>query len=139
VSLAKLAAVAGVGVLLLLAAVRFTGDVSDAAARAPAPARSATIDRGEEGLLLTPTRDDAVVGRSLADLEELRTFAAAKDFRGIAGMALAGRAFFVSPGERVLVIETSVANARVRMLSGPNEGEDGWTAREWVQPAPAQP
>lgn len=119
-----------VGVFLFLA----NSDTVQAGLPAASP-RAADLARGDRGQLLTPTRDLALVARTPRDLEELLTFAAAKDMHGIAQTVAAGRAFFAEPGTRVLLIDREGQTARVRMLSGPNEGEDGWTAREWVQPA----
>jgi hypothetical protein len=93
---------------------------------------------GKTGLLSGGSRF-VLVAVDLPASDELIKSALASDTRGLETMVTQGRAFIVSSGTRVLVIDRDCAGmmytysrTRVRILSGPFEDASGWVPSEFV-------
>ena len=84
-------------------------------------------------VILESTSGAIGVCPSKADYDEFTKLALANDKTGGQQMIDSGRVFVVSSGTEAKIIETGFTAYRVRILSGPHVGRDGWVVREAVK------
>lgn len=71
---------------------------------------------------------------SLPAFDEIVKADLANDRMGHAKLVMAGRAFLVDDGTRVLVIDREMFKREVRVLEGPTIGQSGWIYEEDIRP-----
>lgn len=92
---------------------------------APAVQNAEPLTIGQQGVIAT---DLAAVAADLRTLEEL-----AKDGAPRGEIVVGGRAFLLSYGTKVEVLERTPSALRIRVREGPREGHDGWVPNQWVK------
>ena len=101
-----------------------------------APVREPTGSSANEvgkDVLLESTSGAIGVCPAKADYDEFTKLALANDKTGGQQMIDSGRVLVVSSGTEAKIIETGFTAYRVRILSGPHVGRDGWVVREAVK------
>jgi hypothetical protein len=106
---------------------------TSSSARSPA-AHSSYVGVGSEGRLFIRGNGALSVGVTEEAFNEMNTAISVSDSVGYRTILLAGRAFIVQEGTRVLVIERGLFRAKVRILDGTQKDRAGWVASEWVKP-----
>lgn len=85
-------------------------------------------------LQLKDGQDDVWVSEDEQTYKELIDAVMAQDNIGIKKLVLySGRVFTVDSGTKVLVLESGLERAKVRILEGDNYGKSGWVIRQAVQ------
>lgn len=92
---------------------------------APAAPNAAPLTIGEQGTIAI---DLAAVAVDLRTMEELN-----KEGEPRGEIVVAGRAFLLSYGTKVEVIERTTSAVRIRVREGQREGQDGWVPNQWVK------
>ncbi len=90
------------------------------------------LEIGREGRI-TGDSWSAIAGVTKADFEEIANSIRINDKMGATKAVLQGRAFFIEPNTRVLVIDKSLELVRIRVLEGPTAARDGWVLKKWVR------
>ena len=80
---------------------------------------------GQQGMIAI---DLAAVAVDLRTMEEL-----VKEGSPRGEIVVAGRAFLLSYGTKVEVIERTPTALRIRVGEGPREGQGGWVPNQWVK------
>jgi len=92
---------------------------------APAVQNAEPLAIGQQGLIAI---DLAAVAVDLRTMEEL-----AKEDAPRGEVVVGGRAFLLSYGTKVEVIERTSSALRIRVREGQREGQDGWVPNQWVK------
>lgn len=87
---------------------------------------------GENGVLNSGV-DKTVVATSEEAFDQWIKAKRANDTHGTAQLIMAGKLYFMKSGTPVLVIDTSYATRKVRILDGKLQGMAGWVAVEHVK------
>lgn len=91
------------------------------------------VSVGEAGILRLPSSsDDIIVSVSEVALERFIKASIANDRLGVAQMVLNGEGFLVQSGTKILVIDSTTFQRKVRILEGEHFGRSGWVPYEWV-------
>ena len=93
----------------------------------------ATISIGDTVYLFTSVDQDVLIAVTRDDLTEIIKLAHAGDTLGMTQMVLQGRAYFVKPNTKALVIDSEVAVRKVRIYEGDMIGETGWVPFEFCK------
>ena len=102
--------------------------------RAPASSSEGSVSVGEVGQLRRGSSRSILVAVDETALARLTQLAVAGDERGMAMLALQGRAFLVPQGTHVRVIDSGFGKREVRIEEGPMAGRSGWVDTEFVVP-----
>lgn len=113
-----------IGLVWLLVACASDSPVSREATR---DASSAKVSVGSDVTL-------AMVGLGItnADFDELTRLALANDKVGGQRLIDSGRVLVIQSGTKAKIIEMNFTSYRVRIMSGPYTGRDGWVVKEAV-------
>ncbi|MFZ2189364.1 MAG: hypothetical protein WA057_02300 [Candidatus Magasanikiibacteriota bacterium] len=99
----------------------------------PTDSALSNVGVGQEGFLRTSdTGADVLLATSEKSFDDLINASVAKDTIGMAQIVLNGNAFYIPYNTKVLVIESSFAKRKVRILEGEKVGETGWIPYEFV-------
>ncbi len=96
-------------------------------------ATSERVIKGNSGILEAGTQGVVLVATNKGNLEQIVRLSGVRDTTGVTQMVLAGQAFFVDRGTRVLVIDTTFSDSNVRILDGESAGRSGWVPEEFVK------
>ena len=99
---------------------------------APTSGGGGSVSVGEVGQLRRGSSRSILVAVDESALARLTQLAVAGDERGMATLALEGRAFLVPQGTRVRVINSGFGKREVRIEDGPMAGRSGWVDTEFV-------
>lgn len=91
------------------------------------------IKTGQEGILEISGQGEVLVATTKENLGKIVHTATVKDDLGIAQMVLAGQAYLVDKGTKVLVIDTTLTASQIRILEGEEIGSSGWVPEEFVK------
>ena len=84
--------------------------------------------------LSSPKPDDLLLlGVTANDQGEFVRLATSKDSTGVSRMLITGRLIAAPNGSTATMIEAGVFSHRVKINSGPNAGQEGWIAVEFVR------
>lgn len=75
---------------------------------------------------------EILCGTTTENYSELINYLVKKDDYGFQEMFLLGKAFTVPPGTKALVLERTIAQAKVRILDGTHKNEIAWVGIEQV-------
>lgn len=89
---------------------------------------SNTVASGEEGHL----SGDIFVAATEEAYDELTAAIGRNDDYGMTELIARGSVFFVTGGTRILVMDSSFASRRIRVLEGDQVGKSGWVPVEVV-------
>lgn len=88
---------------------------------------------GSEAFICVPDLDTAHLAVDEESMDLWTKACVAKDYIGMAQLEASGRVFPVPNGTKVLVIDSSFAIKKVRVLEGDAYGKSGWLPYEWVK------
>jgi hypothetical protein len=77
--------------------------------------------------------DDSFVSATEKDMEEVTRLSNARDTVGLQRMAAQGKLFVAKKGDEAKLLKNGLFNSRIRMTTGPNSGDDGWTPSEYIR------
>jgi hypothetical protein len=95
---------------------------------------TATLRTGQE-LLLSAAHDEYPLAMDEEAYGDFLALAAQRDRLGMAELAGRGRLVTLTPGTRVMIVQLvggADPRAKVKVLSGPEEGETGWIQRAFL-------
>lgn len=102
--------------------------------------RSLVVSTGEIGELRTSVNGDVILAVDVSAFDRMIQLSVAGDNRGLAQLALAGRAFLVRSGTKARVIgRAKLGVAEVRIEDGDMMGRSGFVAAEFIQNEKTQP
>lgn len=131
---ARVAIAVGVTLVLFLLVGKACGGPSDSDSSSGSEARE--LDAGAPGYISTGTKG-VIVGTTRDNFGEITEAQRINDTLGLANLALAGRAFLLDDGAKVLVLGRSLDGLyQIRSLEGPTIGRSGWVPKEWVSKLP---
>lgn len=87
---------------------------------------------GEKGLLRQKGTTEVAVAIDEAALDESIKASIANDGIGRAELMFRGRLFLVEQNTPALLIDTTFAARKVRILAGQYYGKSGWVPKEWL-------
>jgi hypothetical protein len=90
------------------------------------------VNIGDKGTL-QPGRAEGIVAIDEAAYNSISNAGASGDTMGIMELMLQQRAFVVSAGTSILIIDYAYGRRKVRILSGQMIGRSGWVPKEWIQ------
>jgi len=88
---------------------------------------------GSEAFIRVPNLDTVQLAVDKESSEMWIKACVAKDYIGMVELEASGRIFTVPSGTKVLVIDSSFAIRKVRVLEGDAFGKSGWLPYEWVK------
>ena len=88
---------------------------------------------GSEALIGAPNLDTVYLAIDKESFDMWTKACVAKDYIGMAQLEATGRVFAVPNGTKVLVINSSSAARKVRVLEGESFGMSGWLPYEWLK------
>ena len=88
---------------------------------------------GQRGKLYSESLDQVLLAMSMAVLDQTVRYANQGDELGIESLIAAGRLVPVQTGTPVEIVKTTVTTRKVRVLTGPNAGLEGWIPNEMVR------
>ena len=132
-----------VGVISVILVISFFGLIGWISLSTPATPSQQQITKlqiGDEGFLKVGDDPNQVVflATDLDAFNELLKIIRAKDEYGLLTLGLQGRAFGVTNGTKVKIIDTGLGKRRVRIIQGikpideDKVGLSGWIPKEWV-------
>ena len=88
---------------------------------------------GSEARLYIENKEFIALAITKNSFDEFVNAAIANDSHGITNLIAAGKVFTVPSNTKILIVESSVGKAKVRILEGKNIGESGWVPKEWIK------
>jgi|GEM_PF-2268835 len=106
------------------------------------PPKKTSLSIGDEGFLKVGDDPNNIVfiATDLDAFDELMKIIRAKDAYGLLELGMQGKAFGVTNGTKVKIIDTAMGKRRVRIIQGVKPidedkvGLSGWIPKEWVVP-----
>jgi len=121
---------------------RKAGEITSSKPIEVTPPKKTSLSIGDEGFLKVGDDPNNIVfiATDLDAFDELMKIIRAKDAYGLLELGMQGRAFGVTNGTKVKIIDTAIGKRRVRIIQGVKPidedkvGLSGWIPKEWVVP-----
>ena len=129
-----------IGGLVIVALFAFVSWASESEEETGRSERSSTVAEttlpttvGSEAVIDVPSLDTVFLCVDKEAFDMFLDAALANDSFGVAELEISGRMFGVPNGTKVLIIDSSFATRRVRVLEGYAVGKSGWLPYEWLK------